>query len=196
MALNKEKISRSTLPTGYGMFTIYGFQDAATGEEAVALVRGDVAAPSVLLVRVHSQCLTGDVFGSERCDCGAQLKAALRKIAAETAGILLYQMQEGRGIGLINKLLAYELQDRGVDTVEANERLGFAADQRKYHFCAEILKHLGVSELRLLSNNPAKKEGLDQEGVRVAALVPLKVSHSRKADSYMRTKREKLGHLL
>jgi GTP cyclohydrolase II len=196
MALNEKKISRSALPTGFGMFTIYGFEEADTGEQAVVLMRGDARQGSTPLVRVHSQCLTGDVFGSERCDCGVQLHVALERIAAENSGALLYQMQEGRGIGLINKLLAYQLQDQGVDTVEANEQLGFAADQRQYHFCAEILKHLGLTEIRLLSNNPAKQEGLEREGVRVTALVPLLVSHSRRAESYMKTKREKMGHLL
>ncbi|MBI3941004.1 MAG: GTP cyclohydrolase II [Acidobacteria bacterium] len=187
---------KSALPTDVGTFTIYGFEDSLSGEEAVALVRGDVRPPRVPLVRIHSQCLTGDVFGSNRCDCGAQLKAALRKIAGESAGILLYQMQEGRGIGLINKLRAYELQDQGVDTVEANEQLGFAADQREYQFCAEILRYLGAAEIRLLSNNPAKKQGLEEKGIQVSAMVPLRVRHSRRADSYMRTKRDKLGHLL
>ena len=196
MPLNEGKIPRSAFPTDFGTFTIYGFQESATGEEAVALVQGDPGAGTAALVRIHSQCLTGDVFGSHRCDCGAQLQAALKKIAAETSGVLLYQMQEGRGIGLINKLMAYELQDRGVDTVEANERLGFAADQRDYQFCGDILKYLGAGTIRLLSNNPAKKEGLEREGIRVEAMVPLKVRHSWRADSYIRTKREKMGHLL
>lgn len=196
MPLNETTVPRSAFPTRDGTFTIFGFQESETGEEAVALVRGNVREPATPLVRVHSQCLTGDVFGSNRCDCGEQLKTALKKIGRESAGILLYQMQEGRGIGLINKLRAYELQDQGVDTVEANVRLGFAADQREYQFCAEILKYLGATRIRLLSNNPAKKEGLEREGVRVSAMVPLKVRHSQRADSYMKTKREKLGHLL
>ncbi|HEY2930538.1 MAG TPA: GTP cyclohydrolase II [Acidobacteriota bacterium] len=196
MALNKTRIPRSTLPTDTGTFTIYGFEDTTSGEEAVALVHGAVPFSGIPLVRIHSQCLTGDVFGSHRCDCGAQLRAALKEIASTPAGILLYQMQEGRGIGLINKLMAYELQDQGVDTVEANERLGFAADQRQYQFCAEILKYLGVHEIRLLTNNPAKKKGLEREGIAVPTMLPLKVDHSKRAESYMRAKREKLGHLL
>lgn len=196
MPLNEKKVSRSALPTDVGAFTIYGFEESTSGEEAVALVQGTVPCPDAPLVRIHSQCLTGDVFGSHRCDCGAQLRAALRKIAAEASGVLLYQMQEGRGIGLINKLMAYELQDQGVDTVEANEKLGFAADQREYQFCADILKYLGATEIRLLSNNPAKREALEKEGIRVQAMVPLKVRHSKRADTYMRTKRDKLGHLL
>jgi GTP cyclohydrolase II len=196
MPLNEKKIPRSILPTDSGAFAIYGFEEASTGEQAVALVQGEVPVRSVPLVRIHSQCLTGDVFGSHRCDCGEQLRIALQKVAAEPSGILLYQMQEGRGIGLINKLRAYELQDRGIDTVEANERLGFEADQRVYQFCAEILKYLGAAEIVLLSNNPAKKEGLEREGIRVKTMVPLKVTHSKKAESYIKAKREKMGHLL
>lgn len=196
MALNKTRIPRSILPTDTGTFTIFGFEDTTSGEEAVALVHGTAPFSAIPLVRIHSQCLTGDVFGSHRCDCGAQLKAALNEIASSEAGILLYQMQEGRGIGLINKLMAYELQDRGVDTVEANERLGFAADPRQYQFCAEILTYLNAKEIKLLTNNPAKKTGLEREGIRIHEMLPLKVSHSKRADSYMKTKREKLGHLL
>ncbi|MBI2822112.1 MAG: GTP cyclohydrolase II [Acidobacteria bacterium] len=196
MPLDDKRVPQSRLPTDFGTFTVYGFQESRTGEEAIALVQGAVPVSTAPLVRIHSQCLTGDVFASRRCDCGAQLHAALRKIVAEQSGVLLYQMQEGRGIGLINKLMAYELQDQGVDTVEANEQLGFAADQRQYQFCAEILKYLGAAEIRLLSNNPAKKEGLEREGIRVRALVPLKVRHSKQADLYIKTKREKLGHLL
>ncbi len=196
MALNETKIPRSVLPTDEGTFAIYGFEESLTGEQAVALVQGEVPAPSVPLVRIHSQCLTGDVFGSHRCDCGAQLKAALKRIAAEPSGVLIYQMQEGRGIGLINKLMAYQLQDSGADTVEANEKLGFEADQREYRFCADILKYLGATAIRLLSNNPAKKTALEREGIRVEAMVPLKVTHSKRADSYIKTKKEKLGHLL
>ncbi|HEY3130082.1 MAG TPA: GTP cyclohydrolase II [Acidobacteriota bacterium] len=196
MALNERRVPRSLLPTDEGVFAIYGFEESSSGEQAVALVQGEVPVSPAPLVRIHSQCLTGDVFGSHRCDCGAQLKAALKRIAAEPSGVLIYQMQEGRGIGLINKLMAYELQDGGADTVEANEQLGFEADQREYEFCADILKYLGASAIRLLSNNPTKKTALERQGIRVKAMVPLKVSHSQRADEYIKTKKEKLGHLL
>jgi GTP cyclohydrolase II len=196
MGLNEKRIPRSILPTDAGVFTIFGFEESVSGEQAVALVQGQAPAQPGSLVRIHSQCLTGDVFGSHRCDCGAQLQAAMRKITGETSGILIYQMQEGRGIGLINKLMAYELQDRGIDTVEANRQLGFAPDEREYRFCADVLRYLGATEIRLLSNNPAKREGLERQGITVRAMVPLKVTHSERADNYIKTKREKLGHLL
>lgn len=163
-------------------------------EEAVALVMGDVhAAPP--LVRVHSQCLTGDVFGSLRCDCRQQLEMALAMIAEEGSGILIYEQQEGRGIGLMPKLQAYELQDSGLDTVEANEKLGFKADHREFALPAEILKALGVKAVRLLSNNPHKVAALENAGVTVAERVPCEVDPSTHAEEYLKTKREKLGHL-
>jgi len=167
----------------------------ATPEEAVALVMGDIHS-SPPLVRIHSQCLTGDVFGSLRCDCRQQLELALSLIASEGAGILIYEQQEGRGIGLMPKLQAYELQDSGLDTVEANERLGFRADHREFALPAELLKALGVRQVRLLSNNPDKVAALELAGIEVVERMPCKVTPSVHAEAYLRTKREKLGHLL
>jgi len=163
-------------------------------EEAVALVMGDIHS-SPPLVRIHSQCLTGDVFGSLRCDCRQQLELALSMIAGEGAGILIYEQQEGRGIGLMPKLQAYELQDAGLDTVEANERLGFKADHREFAMPAEILKALGVKAVRLLSNNPDKVSALERAGITVSERVPCEVAPSAHAQEYLKTKREKLGHL-
>ena len=163
-------------------------------DEAVALVMGDVHS-SPPLVRVHSQCLTGDVFGSLRCDCRQQLEMALSLIAGEGAGILIYEQQEGRGIGLMPKLQAYELQDAGLDTVEANEKLGFKADHREFALPAEILKALGVKSVRLLSNNPDKVAALENAGITVAERVPCEVDPSEHAEEYLKTKREKMGHL-
>jgi GTP cyclohydrolase II len=190
---------RAELPTSFGKFSIYAIQGTRPTDEAVAVVHGSLTqrrpgrAP---LVRVHSQCLTGDTFASERCDCRAQLEFALRKIAKEPLGLVLYLPQEGRGIGLVNKIKAYELQDAGLDTVEANQRLGFAADSRDYEFAAEALKALGVSALRLLSNNPDKVEQLERSGVRVVERVPCRPRTSQRSRSYLRTKRDKLGHIL
>jgi GTP cyclohydrolase II len=187
-------------PTRWGKFRIYGFQgefgpdEPPRAEEAVALVMGDVHA-SPPLVRIHSQCLTGDVFGSLRCDCRQQLEMALAMIADEGAGILIYEQQEGRGIGLMAKLQAYELQDAGLDTVEANERLGFKADHRDFTLPGEMLKALGVTEVRLLSNNPDKVAALELAGVRVVERVPCEVAPSPHAEDYLKTKKEKLGHL-
>ena len=207
--ISAQQLASADFPTRWGHFRIYGFRltnsggdypkhkkDAASGnpEEAVALVMGDVhsAAP---LVRIHSQCLTGDVFGSLRCDCRQQLELALSMITEEGAGILIYEQQEGRGIGLMPKLQAYELQDSGLDTVEANEQLGFKADHREFALPAEILKTLGVRQVRLLSNNPDKVAALERAGIRVAERVPCEVVPSTHAEGYLRTKREKLGHL-
>jgi GTP cyclohydrolase II len=200
-----EQVASADFPTRWGKFRIYGFRGkfGADGnprvEEAVALVMGDVkSAPPLVappLVRVHSQCLTGDVFHSLRCDCRQQLELALSMIAEQGAGILIYEQQEGRGIGLMAKLQAYELQDSGLDTVEANERLGFKADQRDFTLPGEILKSLGVNEVRLLSNNPDKVEALERAGVRVVERVPCEVTPSPHAEEYLRTKKEKLGHL-
>jgi GTP cyclohydrolase II len=191
-----QQIASADFPTRWGKFRIYGFRAVFNGrsEEAVALVMGDVHS-SPPLVRVHSQCLTGDVFGSLRCDCRQQLELALSMIAAESAGILVYEQQEGRGIGLMAKLQAYELQDTGLDTVEANERLGFKADQREFGMPAQILNSLGVSEVRLLSNNPDKVAALERDGIKVVERVPCEVSPSVHAEEYLRTKKEKLGHL-
>jgi 3,4-dihydroxy 2-butanone 4-phosphate synthase / GTP cyclohydrolase II len=188
-------VASAKLPTRFGSFTISGIEGARPGEEAVAIQRGPVKNGKAPLVRVHSQCLTGDVFGSERCDCRAQLEFSLRKIAREPAGILLYLPQEGRGIGLINKLKAYELQDQGLDTVEANRKLGFEADSRDYDFAAAALKALGVRSVRLLSNNPDKVRQLERGGVRVVKRVPCRPPTSRHSRAYLRTKKDKLGHI-
>lgn len=194
------QIASADFPTRWGQFRIYGFRGefGSDGnlrvEEAVALVMGDVhSAPP--LVRIHSQCLTGDVFQSLRCDCRQQLELALAMIAEEGAGILLYEQQEGRGIGLMAKLQAYELQDSGLDTVEANERLGFKADLRGFILPAEMLKSLGVMQVRLLSNNPEKVEALERAGVKVVERVPCEVEPNPHAEVYLKTKKEKLGHL-
>lgn len=195
-----QQVASADFPTRWGEFRIYGFrgESGADGarrvEEAVALVMGDVkSAPP--LVRVHSQCLTGDVFHSLRCDCGQQLELSLSSIAAEGAGILIYEQQEGRGIGLMAKLQAYELQDAGLDTVEANEKLGFKADHREFALPGGILKALGVTRVRLLSNNPDKVEALERAGVEVVERVPCEVIPSPHAQEYLKTKKEKLGHI-
>ncbi|HTU33020.1 MAG TPA: GTP cyclohydrolase II [Candidatus Acidoferrum sp.] len=195
-------VARAELPTSFGKFEIFAIQGSQASDEAVAIVHGDLngsrttAKVTAPLVRVHSQCLTGDVFQSERCDCRAQLEFSLRKIAKERAGIVLYLPQEGRGIGLINKIRAYELQDAGLDTVEANRQLGFDADSRDYEFAAEALKALGVGGVRLLSNNPDKVKQLEKAGVRVMKRVPCRPPTSARSRAYLRTKREKLGHFL
>jgi GTP cyclohydrolase II len=193
-------VASADFPTRWGRFRIYGFRAESASnadpriEEAVALVMGDVhsAAP---LVRIHSQCLTGDVFHSLRCDCRQQLEMALSMIRDEGAGVLIYEQQEGRGIGLMAKLQAYELQDSGLDTVEANERLGFKADQRDFALPAQMLKALGVGKVRLLSNNPEKVEALQSAGIEVVERVPCEVTPSPHAEEYLWTKKEKLGHL-
>lgn len=194
-------VARAQLPTKFGKFTILGIQGRRAEEEAVAIQRGIIgrgksASTKAPLVRVHSQCLTGDVFHSQRCDCRAQFEFSIRKIAKEPSGVLLYLPQEGRGIGLINKLKAYELQDGGLDTVEANRRLGFADDARDYQFAAEALKALGIRAVRLLSNNPDKVQQLESAGVRVVELVPCRPRTSHHSRVYLRTKKDKLGHLL
>jgi len=189
-------VARAELPTRYGRFQIYGFQGPRPLEEAVALVRGKLNGKAAPLVRVHSQCLTGDVLTSLRCDCRAQLELSLRKIGHAPSGVLLYLPQEGRGIGLMNKLRAYELQDGGMDTVEANESLGFAADARDYDFSAKILKQLGATRIRLLSNNPEKVRQLERAGIRVVARVPCQPRISKISRAYLQTKKTKMGHLL
>ena len=194
------QVASADFPTRWGKFRIHGFRGAfgtagtPRDEEAVALVMGDVHSVAPLL-RIHSQCLTGDVFGSLRCDCRAQLEMALSMIAEQGAGILIYEQQEGRGIGLMAKLQAYELQDQGLDTVEANERLGFKADHREFTLPAEILKALGVSSVRLLSNNPDKVAALERGGIVVTERVPCEVAPSAHSEDYLKTKKEKLGHL-
>ena len=191
-----EMVAQAELPTRYGRFTIYGFKGRGPQEEAVALVRGDLNGKTAPLVRVHSQCLTGDVLASLRCDCRAQLELSLKKIGQASSGILLYLPQEGRGIGLMNKLRAYELQDGGMDTVEANETLGFAADARDYEFSAQILKKLGTTKIRLLSNNPEKVRQLESSGIRVVERVPCQPHVSKISRAYLKTKKRKMGHLL
>jgi GTP cyclohydrolase II len=189
-------IAKAELPTRYGRFRIYGFRGRGAEAEAVALVRGNPRGRSAPLVRVHSQCLTGDVLTSLRCDCRAQLELSLKKIGQAPSGILLYLPQEGRGIGLMNKLRAYELQDGGMDTVEANVSLGFAADAREYDFPGQILKKLGVRKIRLLSNNPDKVRQLESAGVKVVKLVPCQPRISKISRGYLETKKSKMGHLL
>jgi GTP cyclohydrolase II len=188
--------AQAALPTKFGKFSIYGFEGRGPQEEAVALVRGNLKGRVAPLVRVHSQCLTGDVLTSLRCDCRAQLELSLKKISEAPSGILLYLPQEGRGIGLMNKLRAYELQDNGMDTVEANESLGFAADAREYEFPAKILKKLGATRIRLLSNNPDKIKQLESAGIRVVERVPCQPRLSKISRAYMQTKKRKMGHLL
>jgi 3,4-dihydroxy 2-butanone 4-phosphate synthase/GTP cyclohydrolase II len=190
------EVPRSKLPTRFGEFTVYGFRNPVSGEEAVALVSGELKSETPALVRIHSQCLTGDVFRSERCDCGDQLHEALRLINKSGHGILVYQQQEGRGIGLTNKIKAYELQDRGLDTVAANEKLGFDADLRDYRMPAAILKYLGARRIRLLSNNPEKVRGLEKEGIEIVERVPLEIPPNSSTEAYLRVKKEKLGHFL
>lgn len=189
-------VARAELPTRFGRFTVVAIAGRSKGEEAVAIEHGRISGAKTPLVRIHSQCLTGDVFASERCDCRAQLEMSLRKIAKERAGIVLYLPQEGRGIGLLNKVKAYELQDEGFDTVEANRELGFAADSRDYDFAAEALKALGVRRVRLLSNNPDKIRQLENAGIRVVERVPCRPPTSRRSAAYLLTKKNKLGHLL
>src|SRR5579872_6516780 len=188
-------VARAKLPTRFGPFEILGIEGKNEQESAVALVHGPIGAQTPL-VRIHSQCLTGDVLASERCDCRAQLELSLRRISAAPSGVLLYLPQEGRGIGLMNKLRAYELQDRGMDTVEANEELGFAADSRDYRFSAEILRLLGVRRVRLLSNNPDKVQQLESSGIQVVERVPCRPQTSHVSRAYLETKRTKMGHLL
>ena len=190
------RVASSKLPTDYGEFELVGFESIVNGETHVALVRGEVGDGDDVLVRVHSRCLTGEAFHSARCDCGAQLDAAMERIAAEDRGVLLYLNQEGRGIGLNNKIRAYHLQDQGYDTVEANERLGFKPDQRDYGIGAQILGELGVKSMRLLTNNPRKFIGLEGYGLSVSASLALEVPTTGLARSYLQTKKAKLGHTL
>ncbi|KXS37507.1 GTP cyclohydrolase II [Modicisalibacter sp. 'Wilcox'] len=189
-------IAASRLPTPWATFTMHGFEDEATGKDHVALTLGDVATGEPVLGRVHSECLTGDALFSMRCDCGYQLQEALKRIAAEGRGVLLYLRQEGRGIGLLNKIRAYHLQDQGYDTVEANEHLGFGADLRRYDLCVPMLEHLGVSSLKLMTNNPRKVDALTRDGVTVSERLALTTGRNPHNEHYLSTKAGKLGHLM
>ena len=190
------RVANAKLPTEYGVFRVYAFENQVDRHTHIALVCGEIGNGKDILVRVHSECLTGDVFHSARCDCGAQLEVAMERIAAEGRGILLYLRQEGRGIGLANKLRAYELQDEGFDTVEANERLGFKADQRDYGVGVQILRELGVRSMRLMSNNPRKLVGIEGYGLSVSQWLPIEIAASEGTRKYLKTKKEKLGHKL
>jgi 3,4-dihydroxy 2-butanone 4-phosphate synthase/GTP cyclohydrolase II len=196
-ALTVERVSDARLPTEVGEFRIAGYRSTTdNGEEFVALYKGEFDPDVPTLARIHSQCLTGDVFGSTKCDCGHQLRRAMELIEAEGRGAVVYQLQEGRGIGIINKIRAYALQDEGADTVEANERLGLAVDLRDYRQCAEVLFDLGLCRVRLMSNNPLKLRAMEEAGLRVVERVALEVEPAGAAVGYLRTKKTKLGHLL
>ncbi len=191
-----KKEAEANLPTEFGSFRIMGFRSTTSDEEFVALVKGDLDPERPTLVRIHSQCLTGDVFHSLKCDCGPQLQRAMEMVAEEGCGIIVYQQQEGRGIGIVNKIRAYALQDEGADTIEANLRLGFAIDERNYDQCAEIIKLLGLHKIRLMSNNPDKVRALRHAGLEIVERVPLEVKAHQTAHKYLLTKKEKMGHLL
>lgn len=187
--------AEAVLPTRFGKFRIIGLENRRK-QWVVALVKGNLSRARTPLVRIHSQCLTGDVFGSLRCDCRSQLEMALEIIAAERAGVILYEPQEGRGIGMINKLRAYQLQDKGLDTVEANQRLGFPADRRNYRFMAAALRKLKLKRIRLLSNNPEKIAALEKAGIEIAERIPCQPPPGKRNLSYLKAKKKKLGHLL
>ena len=189
-------VAGAKLPTEWGEFTIHGFEDPQTGKEHIVLAMGDLDNGEPALCRIHSECLTGDALFSLRCDCGPQLQYAMQHIAREGRGLILYLRQEGRGIGLLNKIRAYELQDGGADTVEANERLGFGADQRDYAICLPMLEHLGIKSLKLMTNNPRKVKALGEMGIAVDHRVPLQIAHNPYNKRYLATKAGKLGHML
>ncbi|MCL1144019.1 GTP cyclohydrolase II [Shewanella gaetbuli] len=189
-------IATSKLPTPWGVFAMHGFEDTETQKEHVALTFGEIDAQSVVLGRIHSECLTGDALFSLRCDCGFQLQTAMQNIAEAGQGFILYLRQEGRGIGLLNKIRAYELQDGGANTVEANEQLGFKADMRKYDMIKPMLAQINVSKVRLMTNNPRKVKAMQQEGIEVVERVPLQVGKNRYNESYLKTKSTELGHMM
>ena len=191
-----ERLAEANLPTESGTFRIIGFKSNLTGEEYPVLVKGELSPEKPSLVRIHSQCLTGDVFHSLKCDCGRQLDYAMKRIQEEGHGVIIYQQQEGRGIGITNKIRAYALQDAGQDTVEANLSLGFEADLRSYECCAEIFKQLGLRRVRLMSNNPDKIAALEKAGLEIVERVSIEVEPTENALNYMKTKKEKMGHLL
>lgn len=191
-----KKEAEAKLPTEFGPFQIVGFRSTNSNEEFVALVKGEIEPEKPTLVRIHSQCLTGDVFHSLKCDCGPQLQRAMEMVQEEGRGIIVYQHQEGRGIGIVNKIKAYALQDEGADTIEANLRLGFGIDEREYHQCAEVIKLLGARKIRLMSNNPDKLRALRDAGLDVVERVPLEIKAKEQSFKYLTTKKEKMGHLL
>ena len=191
-----ERVAEACLPTEFGEFRIIGYRSLNSDEEFVALARGELRGEYPTLVRIHSQCMTGDVFGSVKCDCGRQLRAAMELIASEGRGAIVYQQQEGRGIGIINKIRAYALQDEGADTIEANELLGLDVDMRRYDQCAEILLDLGLRRVRVMSNNPAKIQALERAGLEVIERVALEVEPHDGFANYLKTKKERMGHLI
>jgi 3,4-dihydroxy 2-butanone 4-phosphate synthase/GTP cyclohydrolase II len=191
-----ERVAEARLPTEFGEFRIIGYRSLNSDEEFVALARGELRGEYATLVRIHSQCMTGDVFGSVKCDCGRQLRAAMELIASEGCGAIVYQQQEGRGIGIINKIRAYALQDEGADTIEANELLGLDVDMRRYDQCAEILLDLGLRRVRVMSNNPAKIQALERAGMEVIERVALEVEPHDGFANYLKTKKERMGHLI
>lgn len=191
-----ERVAESMLPTKYGDFKMVGFVNKLNDEHHVALIKGNISGDEPVLIRVHSECLTGEAFGSLRCDCGEQLASAMEKVEAEGRGIILYMRQEGRGIGLINKIKAYALQDTGMDTVEANLALGFPEDMRDYGIGAQILSSLGVHKIKLMTNNPRKIKGLSGYGIEVVDRIPIQINYNERNEYYLRTKKQKLGHML
>src|SRR6059058_2848520 len=194
--LSVERVAVANLPTAWGDFKIAGYRSLNSDEEFVALFKGELRRDTPTLVRIHSQCLTGDVFSSTKCDCGLQLHRTMEMIQQEGRGAIVYQQQEGRGIGILNKIRAYALQDEGADTVEANERLGFAVDAREYRQCAEILFDLGLCKVRVMSNNPLKLRALEEAGLEIVERVSIEVKRTASAERYLQTKKEKMGHLL
>src|SRR5437016_10721676 len=194
--LSVERVAVANLPTERGDFRIAGYRSLSSEEEFVALFKGELRPDVPTLVRIHSQCLTGDVFGSAKCDCGPQLHRTMEMIEAEGRGAIVYQQQEGRGIGILNKIRAYALQDEGADTVEANAQLGFAIDAREYQQCAEILFDLGLCKVKVISNNPGKLRALEEAGLQIVERVSIEIPPTESAEKYLQTKKEKLGHLL